>query len=195
MTKSAYRYISETFQNQEKKYPSPNWQLLIQLRNSPSVHRIAKPSNIARARSLGYKAKQGYVIVRSKIRKGSARKIRPKMGRKPGNLGVRKITTKKNLQRIAEERAAKRFPNLVTLNSYYLIEDGRHKWFEVILVDPNHPRIIEDPKINWITHSKNKRRAFRGLTSAGKRGRGLRKKGIGAEKIRPSLKANRNRGK
>ncbi|MEC8626004.1 MAG: 50S ribosomal protein L15e, partial [Candidatus Thermoplasmatota archaeon] len=39
-------------------------------------------------------------------------------------------------------------------------------------------------------------RAARGLTSAGKRGRGLsRSKGKGAEKLRPSLKANLNRGK
>ncbi|TFG19338.1 MAG: 50S ribosomal protein L15e [Promethearchaeota archaeon] len=195
MTKSAYKHISETFHNQENSYPSTNWHLLIKLRSSPSVVRIDKPSNIARARSLGYKAKQGYIIVRSKIRKGSLRKLRPKMGRKPGNLGVEKITPKKNLQRIAEERASKRFPNLVTLNSYYLIEDGRSKWFEVIMVDPNHPRIVSDPKINWIAESHNKRRSPRGLTSAGKRGRGLRRKGIGAEKIRPSLQANKNRGK
>ena len=63
------------------------------------------------------------------------------------------------------------------------------------MVDPNHPRIINDPKINWIGNSSNKRRVFRGMTSAGKKGRGLRKKGIGAEKIRPSLRKNRNRGK
>ena len=195
MTKSAYRYISETFQKQENTYPSSNWHLLIELRSSPSVYRIDKPSNIARARTLGYKAKQGYIVVRSKIRKGTMKKIRPKMGRKPANLGVTKITPKKNLQRIAEERASKRYPNLVTLNSYYLIEDGRSKWFEVIMVDPNHPRILSDPKINWIARPKNKRRSPRGMTSAGKRGRGLRKKGIGAEKIRPSLQAKQNRGK
>tara|TARA_B100000459_G_scaffold122323_1_gene74940 strand:- start:185 stop:400 length:216 start_codon:yes stop_codon:yes gene_type:complete len=34
-----------------------------------------------------------------------------------------------------------------------------------------------------------------GKTSAGKRGRGLHNKGKGAEKLRPSLKANQNRGK
>ena len=106
-----------------------------------------------------------------------------------------KITPKKNLQIIAEERAARKFPNLEVLNSYYLVEDGRHKWYECILVDPNNPSIVADPKINWIGLSANKRRVYRGLTSAGKRGRGLRKKGIGAEKLRPSLAANRNRGK
>ena len=195
MTKSAYKHITETFQKQENTYPSSNWHLLIKLRSSPSVYRIDHPSNIARARNLGYKAKQGYIVVRSKIRKGTMKKLRPRMGRKPGNLGVNKITPKKNLQRIAEERASKRFPNLVTLNSYYLIEDGRSKWFEVIMVDPHHPRILSDPKISWIADPKNKKRAPRGLTSAGKRGRGLHKKGIGAEKLRPSLKANKNRGK
>jgi large subunit ribosomal protein L15e len=35
----------------------------------------------------------------------------------------------------------------------------------------------------------------RGKTSAGKRGRGLHNKGKGAEKLRPSLAANQNRGK
>ncbi|MHA1871636.1 MAG: 50S ribosomal protein L15e [Promethearchaeota archaeon] len=195
MVKSGYNYVSETFQKHEKYYQSIAWNRLIELRHSPSVYRVLRPTNISRARRLGYKAKQGYIIVRSKIRKGTLKKIRPKMGRKPANLGVSKITPKKNLQRIAEERAAKKFPNMEVLNSYYLIEDGRHKWYEVIMVDPNHPRIISDPKINWIGTPANKRRVFRGLTSAGKKGRGLRRKGIGAEKIRPSLKANRNRGK
>ena len=96
---------------------------------------------------------------------------------------------------IAEQRVARKYKNLEVLNSYFITSDGRHKWFEVIMVDPNHPQIINDPKINWIGTSANKRRTFRGLTSAGKKGRGLRNKGIGAEKIRPSLGANRNRGK
>jgi len=42
---------------------------------------------------------------------------------------------------IAEERAAKKYPNLEVLNSYYVTEDGSHKWYEVILVDPHHPVI------------------------------------------------------
>ncbi|MHA1341244.1 MAG: 50S ribosomal protein L15e [Promethearchaeota archaeon] len=195
MVKSGYRYVLETFQKRDKSYQSPEWKRLVELRHRPSVYRIKKPTNIARARELGYKAKQGFVIVRSKIRKGSMRKIRPNMGRKAKNLGVSKITTKKNLQRMAEERAAKKYPNLEVLNSYYLTEDGRHKWFEIIMVDPYHPRIITDKRINWIGVGANKGRPFRGLTSAGKKGRGLRKKGKGTEKIRPSLRAYNKRGK
>jgi len=70
---------------------------------------------------------------------------------------------------IAEERVAKRFPNMEVLNSYYVGEDGVYKWFEVILVDPHHPSIRSDSDINWICDETQKGRVFRGLTSAGKR--------------------------
>ncbi|MCK4285310.1 MAG: 50S ribosomal protein L15e, partial [Candidatus Lokiarchaeota archaeon] len=50
-------------------------------------------------------------------------------------------------------------------------------------------------KINWITEPQHKKRATRGLTSAGKRSRGLHKKGWGSEKTRPSIRANKGRGK
>ncbi|MHA1727179.1 MAG: 50S ribosomal protein L15e [Promethearchaeota archaeon] len=195
MVKSGYNYISETFQKHDRSYQSITWDRLIKLRHSHSVHRVKRPTNLSRARKLGYKAKQGYIIVRSRIRRGTMKKIRPKMGRKPQNLGVSKITPKKSLQRMAEERSARKFPNLEVLNSYFLVSDGTHKWFEVIMVDPNHPQIIRDPNINWIGLGPNKRRTFRSLTSAGKKGRGLKNKGIGSEKLRPSLGKHRNRGK
>jgi len=195
MVKSGYRFIIETFQKRDKSYNSPEWNRLIELRKMPSIYRVTRPTNITRARELGYKAKQGFIIVRVKIRKGTMRKIRPNMGRKQRNLGVNKITTKKNLQRMAEERAAKKYPNLEVLNSYYLTEDGTHKWFEIIMVDPYHPVIISDKNINWIGVGANKGRSFRGLTSAGKKGRGLSNKGKGTERIRPSLRAHNKHGK
>jgi len=78
-------------------------------------------------------------------------------------------------------RVARKFPNLEVLNSYYVADDGKHKWFEVILVDPDHPCIKNDSKMNWICYPANRGRVFRGLTSAGKRSRGLGK-GKGYEK-------------
>jgi large subunit ribosomal protein L15e len=81
------------------------------------------------------------------------------------------------------------------LNSYWVGEDGKHHFYEVILVDPYHPAIVRDPKINWVTHKSNKRRVLRGKTSAGQKGRGLHHKGKGAEKIRPSIKSHGGRGK
>ena len=101
----------------------------------------------------------------------------------------------KSIQRIAEERVARKFPNLEVLNSYWVGEDGKNKFYECILIDPQHPSIQNDKQLGWITGSRHAGRVHRGKTSAGKRGRGLRNKGKGAEKLRPSLKAHQNRGK
>jgi large subunit ribosomal protein L15e len=106
-----------------------------------------------------------------------------------------RYSPKKSLKWIAEERVQRKFPNLEVLNSYWVGEDGQRVFYEVILVDPFAPEIFADPRINWICERQHKRRVFRGLTSAGKRSRGLRNKGKGAEKLRPSLKARGNRGK
>jgi large subunit ribosomal protein L15e len=140
---------------------------------------------------LGYKAKQGFVIIRVRVRRGGLRKQRPKAGRRPKRMGVKKFKPAKSMRLIAEERAAKKFPNLEVLNSYWVGEDGRSKWFEIIMVDPHHPAITTDKDISWISQKQNKRRVFRGLTSAGKKVRGLRRKGWGAEKLRPSKKATK----
>lgn len=192
MVKSGYAHVRDTIQMHDVSYNSVMWNRLVKLRKGPTTIRVEHPVNLPRARAVGYKAKQGYIVAITKIRRGTMRKLRPKMGRKPGNLGVRKITTKKSLRWIAEERTAKKFPNLQVLNSYEVATDGRSHFFEIILVDPNHPVIIADPKINWICESSNKSRVFRGLTSAGKKTRGLHKKGIGSERTRPSLRKNRN---
>jgi large subunit ribosomal protein L15e len=120
-------------------------------------------------------------------------KLRPHGGRKPRALGVSKYTTGKNLQWVAEERVQRKFPNLEVLNSYKVYSDGRSWYYEVILVDPNHPVVKSDPRINWICENHQGNRVTRGLTSAGKRARGLRRKGWGSEKTRPSRRANTNR--
>ncbi len=60
---------------------------------------------------------------------------------------------------------------------------------QVILVDPFHKAIRRDPKINWICKPAMKHREMRGLTSAGRKSRGLRTKGNGAVHSRPSKAA------
>jgi large subunit ribosomal protein L15e len=117
------------------------------------------------------------------------RKVRPRSGRRPKRMGVKKFKPAKSIRLIAEERAARKFPNLEVLNSYWVGEDGRSKWFEIILVDPSHPSIKADADINWICQKQNYRRVFRSLTAAGKKVRGLTGKGKGSEKVRPSRKA------
>jgi len=195
MAKSMYDYIGDQWKKPDHSYKSPYKQRLIQWRNDDNFLRVDKPLRIDRARSLGYKAKPGYIVVRARIRRGGLRKPKIKGGRRPAAKGISKITMRKSTQRIAEERTAKRFPNMEVLNSYWVGEDGKHHYYEVILVDPVHPSIMKDININWITNVTNKRRVLRGKTSAGQKGRGLRHKGKGAEKVRPSIRANLNRGK
>jgi len=186
----AYKYIAEAWKKPEKSFLDELMrQRLIEWRKQPTIVRVEKPTRLDRARKLGYKAKQGFIIVRARVRRGGLRKQRPKSGRRPKRMGVSKYKPAKSLRLIAEERAARKFPNMEVLNSYWVGEDGRFKWFEVIMVDRAHPAIKSDKDINWICQKQHRGRAFRGLTSAGKKVRGLRKKGRGAEKARPSKKA------
>lgn len=194
--KSMYHFVGEAW-----KDPSSDamkglmWQRLVDWRKEGTFVRVDKPLRLDRARALGYKAKPGVIVVRTKVRKGGLRKHRIKKGRRPKRKGILKITMRKNIQRIAEERTSKRYPNLEVLASYWVGEDGRHKWFEIIMLDPNHPVIKSDPKLNWICSSKHANRANRGLTPAGKKGRGLvRTRGMGVEKNRPSLRAHNRQG-
>lgn len=190
-----YSYVRDAWDKPKDSYVHallkermPKWRM------GPSIVRQDRPLRIDRARNLGYKAKQGFVIVRARIRRGGRRKERPTGGRGPKRMGVAKITPKKNLKRIAEERAQRKFPNLRLLNSYWVGEDGKYKFFEIIFVDPHHPAIINDNDVGWISNGKQRGRVYRGLTSSGKKSRGLRNKGKGAEKIRPSLRAHGRTG-
>jgi large subunit ribosomal protein L15e len=185
--KMAYKYIAEEWTKPENSFLEELMrQRLIEWRQQPTITRIEGPTRLDRARKLGYKAKQGFVIARIRVRRGGLRKQRPKAGRRPKRMGVKKFKPAKSLRLIAEERAARKFPNLEVLNSYWVGEDGRSKWFEVIMVDPDHPVIKTDKDVNWITQKQHRNRALRSLTSAGKKVRSLRKKGRGAEKFRPS---------
>jgi large subunit ribosomal protein L15e len=162
---------------------------LVEWRRESTITRIDKPTRLDRARKLGYKAKQGFVMARVRVRRGGMRKQRPRSGRRPKRMGVKKFKPGKSLKLIGEERVGRKFPNLEVLNSYWVGEDGRSKWFEVIMVDPSHPAIKADANINWICEKQHRGRVFRSLTSAGKRVRSLRRRGRGAEKFRPSRKA------
>lgn len=190
----AYKYIAKAWKKPEASFVEELMrQRAMEWRKHPAVHRIERPTRLDRARKLGYKAKQGFVIARVRVRRGGLRKIRPRSGRRPKRMGVAKYKPAKSMRLIAEERAAKKFPNLEVLNSYWTWEDGRFKWFEVIMVDPSHSVIKSDKDINWICEEVHHGRAFRGLTSAGKEVRGLHHKGRGAEKVRPSRRAVRKR--
>jgi len=189
-----YKYIAEIWKKPKESNNQEYKSRLIKLRKQPTTKRIERPTRIDRARKLGYKAKEGYIVVRQKVKRGGHKSERIKKGRRSKRFGSRK-NLKISYQLISEQRAARKYPNLEVLNSYWVSEDSNYYWYEIILVDPLHPVIRSDKKINWISEKQHTRRVFRGLTSAGKKSRGLLNKGIGAEKIRPSIKANKRRGK
>lgn len=189
-----YKYVKEIWKNPKENLGEMWRQRLFHWRREPATIRVDKPTRIDRARQLGYKAKPGYAVVRARVARGGHTRDKMKAGRRSKNYHQNKQLTK-SYQQIAEERVARKHPNCEILNSYHVIEDGKHKWYEVILVDKYHPAIAADSRINWIVDKKHTGRVFRGKTSTGRKARGLRgNKGRGTEKIRPSLRANNRKG-
>ena len=183
---NAYKYIKENLEKELSKK-------MISWRKSEVIVRVEKPFDIGRARNLGYKDKKGFIVARVRILRGGRKRSKVNKGRKSRKQTVRK-TLKMNYQWVAEQRAARRFRNLEVLNSYKTGKDGRHYFFEIILVDPKRPEIQSDKTISWICRLENQGRAFRGLTSAAKKSRGLRTKSRNL-KVRPSLRAWSRMGK
>ncbi len=159
-------------------------------RKDPVTLRIKRPTRLNRARMLGYKPILGIILVRQRVKAGSHRRPRITKGRRP-KASRQTMILRKNYQLIAEERASRKYTNCEVLNSYEVGNDGKHYWFEIILIERNHPNIVKNP--NYAGVAAKKGRAHRGLTSAGRKVRGLRHKGKGAEKARPSRRANKRR--
>ncbi len=189
-----YKYVRELWKQPKANLGSLWKERLMQWRREPVTLRIDHPTRIDRARSLGFKAKPGYIVVRQRVLRGSHRRQQIEAGRRPKH-NRHLMVLGKSYQIIAEQRAAKHYVNCEVLNSYYVAKDGKHYWFEIILVDKNHPAILADPRISWINEPQHGKRVLRGLTAAGKRSRGiLTHKGAGAEKLRPSQRAHGRRG-
>jgi large subunit ribosomal protein L15e len=189
----AYKYLQEL----GKKKQSDVLRFLQRIRRWEyrqfnAVHRCTRPTRPDKARRLGYKAKQGFVIYRVRVRRGGRKRPVRKgiVYGKPTNQGVKGLNAKRNLRSVAEERVGRRCGNLRVLNSYWVNQDATFKWFEVILVDPQHKAITRDPRINWICQNTMKHRELRGLTAAGKKYRGLQGKGHRYRKARPSRAAS-----
>ncbi len=119
----------------------------IEWRKENALVRVERPSRLQKARRLGYKAKQGIIVVRMRVGRGNMRKKRPVAGRRPKHLGVLRIKPALSMQKVAERRVLERHPNMKLLGSYYLYQDGVYLWYEVILADTAHPRIVKDKEI------------------------------------------------
>merc|ERR1711868_39242 len=174
----AHKYLEEL----QKKKQSDVMRFLYRVRcweyrQKNVIHRASRPSRPDKARRLGYKAKQGYVIYRVRVRRGGRKRPVPKGATygKPTNQGVNQLKFQRSLRSVAEERVGRRCANLRVLNSYWINQDSTYKYFEIILVDPQHKAIRKDARINWIVNPVHKHRELRGLTSTGKHNRGINK--------------------
>merc|ERR1712198_433479 len=148
-----------------------------QYRQLNKLVRAPKPTRPEKARRLGYKAKQGFVIYRVRVRRGGRKRPVHKgcTYGKPKSHGVNHLKAVRNLQSLAEERVGRRLGGLRLLNSYWVAQDSTFKYFETIMLDPQHDNIRKDPSVNWICKAGQKHRELRGKTSAGRKHRGLGK--------------------
>merc|ERR1711868_301626 len=168
----AHKYLEEL----QKKKQSDVMRFLLrvrcwELRQLNVIHRASRPSRPDKARRLGYKAKQGYVIYRVRVRRGGRKRPVPKGATygKPTNQGINQLKFQRSLRSVAEERAGRYCGGLRVLSSYWIGQDSTYKYFEVIMVDPQHKAIRRDPRINWLCKAVHKPRELRGLTAAGRK--------------------------
>ena len=165
-------------------------QRLMSWRREGSTVRVQRPTRLDRARALGYRPKSGVIVVRQRVVRGGRKRPDIKGGRRSKHSRQLKILDK-SYQAVAEMRAAGKYPNMEVLNSYYLAKDGLRYWYEVILVDRESPAVKADKSLSGVAGMKG--RSYRGVTSAARKSRGLRNKGKGAEKLRPSRNATHRR--
>lgn len=103
----AYKYLEELY----KKKQSDLLRFLFrircwQLRHVSAIHRAPRPTRPDKARRLGYKAKQGYVIYRVRVRRGGRKKPLPKgiTYGKPKGEGINQIKFQRSIRSVAEVR-------------------------------------------------------------------------------------------
>jgi len=184
------KYFRQTYRKSKKELREVLQSRLIEWRKSKAVSRVKRPTRIDRARALGYKAKKGYIIARVRLLRSKRQRPLIKKGRRSKHRRRKKVIGK-SYQWIAEGRVNRKFVNCEVLGSYYLFKDGKYIFYEVILGERD--LVSKYKGMEWLANSKG--RTHRGITSAGRKSRGLLHKGKGAEKIRPSLRRHGRRGK
>ena len=96
MVKSMYAFVREAW-----KVPAKSgvkellWNRMQEWRREGSVVRLERPTRIDRARSLGYKAKQGIAVARVQIRRGGRRVSRYVRARRSARMGKNRSTAGK----------------------------------------------------------------------------------------------------
>merc|ERR1711898_36832 len=160
-TMGAYKYLRELWNRKQSDVLRFVQRIRAwELRQLPSIHRATRPTRPDKARRLGYKAKQGYCIYRVRIRRGGRKR--------PVHKG--QVYGKPRNAGINHLKARRSLRSVAE-------ERAARKCGNL--------RVL-----NWICAPVMKHRELRGVTSAGRANRGLRSKGHGSNKRRPSMRAN-----
>merc|ERR1719230_572620 len=74
-------------------------------RQLATIHKVTRPSRLDKARSLGFKQKQGYSIYRVRVRRGGRKRAVHKgtVYGKPVHQGIRKLKKARSHRNVAEE--------------------------------------------------------------------------------------------
>ncbi len=162
MSKGLYQHVAKIWRKPKQNLGDTLKSRMIQYRREHTIERIEKPTRVDKARAVGYKAKQGYIVARVKIGKGGRRReLYGRRGRKPTKMGLVHFSHGKSLQEIAESRAQRKYINMFVLGSYQSGNDGKHEWFEVVLADPQHGNVKNSAKHRWMASPANRKRALR----------------------------------
>merc|ERR1712036_87259 len=101
----AYKYMTEVW----RKKQSDTLRYLHRIRcwhfrQLSAVHRAPRPTRPDKARRLGYKAKQGFVIWRVRVRRGGRKRPVEKGAQygKPVHQGINELKFNRNLKNVAE---------------------------------------------------------------------------------------------
>merc|ERR1719284_2117800 len=124
---TAYKYLQQIW----RKKQCEAMQYILRLRTweyrqLPRIHRVTRPSRPDKARRLGYKAKQGYVVYRVAVRRGGRKRPNGKgiVYGKPKHQGINELKFRRSLRSTAEERIGRICGNLRVLNSYWVNQDS-----------------------------------------------------------------------
>jgi len=101
----AYKYLEELYKRKQCDLLRFLFRVRCwQLRHLNAVHRASRPTRPDKARRLGYKAKQGYVIYRVRVRRGGRKKPCPKgiTYGKPKGEGINQIKFQRSIRSVAE---------------------------------------------------------------------------------------------
>src|SRR5436190_193649 len=87
--RNLYGYVKKAWRDHRGGVDQETYfQRMVEWRRGEAFVRIDRPTRVDRARGLGYRAKQGYAIVRARVRRGGRRRPKPMGGRHPKGRGL-----------------------------------------------------------------------------------------------------------